>query len=50
MVSQEQPGHVLSSVLKTDASTAISAKSQGVRAFQDLRVLTVHFRSLAGAE
>lgn len=50
MVSQEQPDYVLSSVLKTDVSTAISAKSQGVRAFLDSRVLTVHFRSLAGAE
>ena len=35
MVSQEQPDYVLSSVLKTDVSTAISAKSQGVRAFLD---------------
>ena len=50
MVSQEQPDYVLSSVLKTDVSTAISAKSQGVRAFLDSHALTVHFRSLAGTE
>ena len=50
MVSQEQPDYLLSSVLKADASTATSAKSQGIRTFLDSRVLTVHFRSLAGAE
>lgn len=32
MVSQEQPDYVLSSVLKTDASTAAFAKLQGVKA------------------
>ena len=50
VVSQERHNYVLSSVLKTDVSTAIPAKSQSIRAFLDSRVLTVHFRSLAGAE
>ena len=50
MVSQERHNYVLSSVLKTYASTATSAKFSSISAFQDHRVRTVHFRSLAGAE
>ena len=50
MVSAERYGYVLSSVLKTDASTATSAKFSSLSAFLNHRVLTVHFRSLAGTE
>ena len=49
MVSQERYDCVLSSVLKTDASTAAFAKLQGVKALWNRHVRTVHFCSLAGA-
>ena len=48
-VSLERYDYVLSSVLKTDASTAAFAKLQGIRVLQNYHVRIVHFRSLAGA-
>ena len=50
MVSLERPNDVLSSTLKTDASTATYIKFQDVSLFLNHCVRTVHFRSLAGAE